>query len=49
MPVTSKSINDYFNSKQDNFLLLRIFTASAVVYGHSFALSVVKGDKGLFF
>jgi len=40
-----KTIGDCFRARQDNFVLLRILAASAVIYGHSFALSNVRGYK----
>ena len=40
-----KTIGSCFRKRQDNFVLLRVFAASAVIYGHSFALSSVRGYK----
>ncbi len=40
-----KSINYYMERKRDNFLIIRILAALAVIYGHSFALTIAVGQK----
>jgi len=43
--VKFKSIDDYMQTKRDNFLIIRILAALAVIYGHSFALTVAVGQR----
>lgn len=40
-----KSIDYYMQKKHDNFLIIRILAAIAVIYGHSFALTVAVGQR----
>jgi len=42
------TIGDCFRAKEDNFVLLRVLAASAVIYGHSFAISSQRGYRDLF-
>ena len=39
------SIDYYMKKKSDNFLIIRILAALAVIYGHSFALAAAVGQK----
>lgn len=42
------TVADGLGSRKDNFLLLRIFAAMMVIYGHSFVLSPSPGASDLF-
>jgi peptidoglycan/LPS O-acetylase OafA/YrhL len=42
------TIDDYFQLRSDNFLLLRIVAAVLVIYGHSFAIVVPDGTRDIF-
>lgn len=42
------TIADDLARRSDNFLLLRIIAAVAVIYGHSFALAVPDGSRDIF-
>lgn len=41
-------VSDYLSMRRDNFLLLRIVAALAVIYGHSFALTKPDGSQDVF-
>ena len=42
------TIAAYMSRRRDNFLLLRILAALAVIYGHSFALAKADGSNDIF-
>lgn len=42
------SVTDFLGRRRDNFLLLRIIAALAVIYGHSFALTNADGARDIF-
>lgn len=44
----SLTIADGLSRRSDNFLLLRIIAALAVIYGHSFALAAADGSRDVF-
>jgi peptidoglycan/LPS O-acetylase OafA/YrhL len=46
--VRTTSVHAYLQHRQDNFLLLRILAALAVIYGHSFALARADGSNDVF-
>lgn len=43
-----KSLGEGLATREDNFLMLRILAAIAVIYGHSFALSPRPGGRDIF-
>lgn len=47
-PTGDGTIAGYLSRRSDNFLLLRIVAALAVIYGHSFVLAKADGSKDLF-
>ena len=46
--VGDTTIATYMSRRQDNFLLLRILAALAVIYGHSFVLAKADGSNDIF-
>lgn len=46
--TSAASVEGYLARRRDNFLLLRILAAIAVIYGHSFALAVADGSQDIF-
>ena len=51
MPETTEcrtTIADFLARRNDNFLLLRILAALAVIYGHSFAITQPHGSRDIF-
>ena len=47
-PGSKDTIGHYLSRRSDNFLLLRIIAALAVIYGHSFALAQPDGSQDIF-
>ena len=47
-PIGDTSIAAYVSRRSDNFLLLRIIAALAVIYGHSFTLAKADGSNDVF-
>lgn len=43
-----RTIEDHLQERRDNFLLLRIIAAIAVIYGHSFAITKGDGSRDIF-
>jgi len=46
--MTDTSVASYLEKREDNFLLLRIIAAVAVIYGHSFSIARPDGSQDIF-
>ena len=42
--METRSIGEYFDSRTNNFHVIRLLAALAVIYGHSYAITGVPGD-----